>query len=224
MSITSSSITITVEPKVSSLVVSLKNVIMSGSTETVTVTALDSSGKGIPGVSVELYGYAVSMNISQSSNINIFNGGATKVATRTTNAQGYFSVDVDLTSLGTFAPESAESAVAFQAYVSVENLLSNIAYSYPLCTIEISSNETEVEVGESFTLTATVNVPNGGGFGVGSTTYMAFEYFEGYAQVTFQDSAGPYTPVYTNSSGKASVTLDTKAQGTETFTATANGQ
>lgn len=235
MAIISSAVSVTVEPEVSTLDIALSTSIMGSDTTTiVTVTALDSGGNPVPNAAVEVYAVPADeqlTSISESSNEQT----PTKIGSGTTNSSGQFSVTYDIGPLydwtGSANLTDNYVAAAFQATATYANVSSSIVYAYPYCTITIAASNTEPEVGQDITLSATVqtvqdifafglNPDNGSG--------EAFVNYVGYVYVTFVATVGTtpnvYTAIETNSDGAASLSVSFSAVETVSIVAVATGQ
>jgi hypothetical protein len=224
MSITSSTLTVTVEPVVASVAIESSEIIF-GANPTIYAIANDSSGNPIPNAPVTIYYALADSNFGAGAllkNAEIKNG---IVGSGVTGSNGQFSVAYVASKFPSIVGTTS-SAYALQA--ESEGKYSSIIYIYPGSTISIDASTSEPISGVGYTITVHVATNPGsatpGTFGLGSTTEECKYYFQGYATVILKNTTR--NKVYsqkTDSNGDAKFSITDTVTGTDNFIATAYG-
>lgn len=224
MSITSSTLTVTVEPVVSTVAIESTAIIF-GATPTIYAIANDSSGNPIPNAPVTIYYALADSNYGAGA---LLKDSITKngiLASGVTGSNGQFSVAYVASNFPSLIGTDA-SAYALQA--ESEGKYSSIIYIYPGSAITIDASTSEPISGVGYTITVHVATNPGvntpGTFGLGSTTQECKYYFQGYATVVLINKTRNHTYTgTTNSSGDVVFNITDQTTGTDTFVATAYG-
>ena len=216
MSITSNTITLTVEPKVASINLFISETLNAG-TPNVTISAIayDSANNPVPNVDIVFYGVTMAGVVFTGNNIQS-TGRATAFTAGTTDSTGTVKTSVNLASFS--FTSGGYSSLAVQAYNKNSDILSGIHYVYPNCTIVITSDNSAPEVGVQFKITATVKGMNGVAFGTNSTSTLATKINFGYVNCQlFVNGSKVGSTIATNSSGEAVFDVIESSSGSDSF-------
>jgi hypothetical protein len=223
MSITSSGLTVTVEPDVTEVEITSNSYITAGTTMTLTVTTR-AKGIVVPAAPVTIYWAVATQNYSSGTKLNSVGFVKGTLTTGVTDTKGVFTATMNTAKL---PPESGAYNFAVQA--ESEGIFSNIIYLYPSCAITITASTDTPISGTQYTVkvhvSSTPNAESPSNFGSESTTVEAKDQWNGFCWVVLWNTTTNtlYSSLKTDSSGNVSYPITTTTAGSDTYIAVADG-